>query len=124
MLRGMRHLAPALPLAIALLGTAALADDPVIEQVTARQESGGWRFDVTISHPDSGWEHYADGWRVLGPDGRELGLRVLLHPHDHEQPFTRALSGVAIPDGVRQVQIQARCIRDGWAAATYTVDLD
>ena len=79
---------------------------------------------MTIRHPDTGWDHYADGWRVLDMDGNELGMRVLLHPHETEQPFTRSLGGVVIPDGMTQVQIQARCIVDGWNEGTTVVNLD
>lgn len=101
-----------------------LADPPVIEAVTAREAAAGWRFDVTLSHPDSGWDHYADGWRVLAPDGTELGLRELVHPHEHEQPFTRSLSGVQIPEGLTRIRIQARCLVDGWSEVTYSVALN
>jgi hypothetical protein len=51
---------------------AAHAADPVIEQATAEPSGDTWRFSVTISHPDTGWEHYADGWRVLDMAGNEL----------------------------------------------------
>ena len=115
----MKHLA-----LLCALAAPAFADSPVIENVTARQESAGsWRFDVTIRHPDTGWEHYADGWRILDMDGNELGMRVLYHPHVDEQPFTRSLSGVAIPDGTRQVQVQARDLPKGWNAGTVIVEL-
>lgn len=107
-----------------LLASPVLAADPVVENATARQTASGWSFDVTLSHPDTGWDHYADGWRVLAPDGTELGMRVLFHPHVNEQPFTRSLSGVQIPEGITQVQIQARCLVDGWASETYTLDLE
>ncbi|WP_170761255.1 hypothetical protein [Ruegeria lacuscaerulensis] len=107
----------------ALIATPALADDPVIENATAQRNGETWRFDVTVSHPDTGWDHYADGWRVLDMDGNELGMRVLHHPHEHEQPFTRSLSGVAIPEGMAQVRIQARCSVDGWAEKTFVVPL-
>ena len=83
-----------------LLASPALADPPRIEGVTSQAGANGWRFDVTIRHPDTGWDHYADGWRILDMDGTVLGTRVLHHPHETEQPFTRSLSGVAIPDGV------------------------
>lgn len=116
----MKNLMTALLLSLAL---PAAADPPKIEAVRASPGSDGWRFDVTLSHPDSGWEHYADGWRVLDMDGNELGLRVLFHPHEAEQPFTRSLGGVAIPDGIRQVQIQARCLVDGWNKQTTLVPL-
>lgn len=101
----------------------ALADQPVIENVTVTQAGNSWRFDVTVSHPDTGWDHYADGWRVLDMAGNELGMRVLHHPHEQEQPFTRSLSGVSIPAGSTQVQVQARCNVHGWNTTTYVVDL-
>jgi len=28
-----------------------------------------WTFHVTVEHPDTGWEEYADGWDVVLPDG-------------------------------------------------------
>lgn len=102
-------------LALLLTSLPALAGEPVIEKVQASQSGDGtWRFDVTISHPDTGWDHYADGWRVLDMEGNELGMRVLFHPHVDEQPFTRSLSGVQVPEGSKQVQIQARDLPEGW----------
>lgn len=118
----MNHLL--LPLALlSLSGLPAAAEAPVVEAASASRSGSGWTFDVTLSHPDTGWEHYADGWRVLDMEGNELGLRVLTHPHVREQPFTRSLSSVQIPDGIAQVQIQARCQRDGWAPDLYLLTL-
>ncbi len=108
----------------AVLAAPAFADPAMIETVSARQSGDTWRFDVTIRHPDTGWDHYADGWRVLDMDGNELGMRVLHHPHETEQPFTRSLSGVVIPEGATQVQVQARCNVDGWNDGTTVVDLN
>ncbi len=107
----------------AFLAAPAFADPPTIEKVTAASSGDSWRFDVTIRHPDTGWDDYADGWRVLDMDGNELGMRVLHHPHVDEQPFTRSLSGVAIPEGTTQVQIQARDNVGGWSDDTTIVDL-
>ncbi|MFT6021929.1 MAG: hypothetical protein ACI9PY_000034 [Ascidiaceihabitans sp.] len=115
----MKHL-----IALLMLGTAAQADPPQITKVTAIELGGTWRFDVSILHPETGWDHYADGWRVLDMQGRELGMRVLAHPHENEQPFTRSLSGVAIPKGTTQVQIQARDLPGGWNKDTTIVTLD
>ncbi len=109
-------------LAMTGVATAAIADPPVIESVVSTKNGDTWRFDVTLSHPDTGWEHYADGWRVLDTDGKELGLRVLHHPHVNEQPFTRSLGGVEIPAGTSTVQIEARCFVDGWSTRI-SVDL-
>lgn len=101
-----------------------LADTPEIKSITAFRTAAGWRFDVTVSHPDSGWDHYADGWRVLDMDGHKIGMRVLSHPHVAEQPFTRSLGAVHIPLGTMQVQIETRCIVDGWSGAPVTVTLN
>jgi len=65
------------------------------------------RVDATIAHADEGWQHYADNFRVLTPDGRELARRVLLHPHVDEQPFTRSQAGIEIPPGVTRLIVEA-----------------
>ncbi|MEX0308275.1 MAG: hypothetical protein AB3N12_12900 [Ruegeria sp.] len=108
----------------ALLASPAFADPAMIEQVRVSSNGDNWRFDVTIRHPDTGWDDYADGWRVLDMEGNELGMRVLHHPHVDEQPFTRSLSGVVIPEGTEQVQIQARDSVGGWSEDTTVVDLN
>ncbi|WP_371808746.1 hypothetical protein [Ruegeria sp. HKCCD4884] len=108
----------------AFLASPAFADPPTIEKVAATRSGDTWRFDVTIRHPDTGWDDYADGWRVLDMNGNELGMRVLHHPHVDEQPFTRSLSGVAIPEGTAQVQVQARDNVGGWAEDTTVIDLN
>ncbi len=115
-IRRMRFAALLTSLTLTALATTAEADPPVIEAVKASQQNGLWRFDVTLSHPDTGWDHYADGWRVVAPDGTVLGLRVLAHPHVNEQPFTRGLTGVKIPDHLTKVYIEAKCSRDGWTS--------
>ncbi|MFK7836745.1 MAG: hypothetical protein AB8B60_11030 [Sulfitobacter sp.] len=97
-----------------ILSGPVLADPPVINTVTTQKSGDMWRFDVTLTHGDTGWDHYADGWRVLDPQGNELGIRNLAHPHVNEQPFTRSLSGVRIPSGVTEVGIQARDNTTGW----------
>lgn len=95
-----------------------LADAPVIENVTF----DGGVLSVTLSHPDTGWDHYADGWRVELADGTILGTRVLAHPHVEEQPFTRS-SRIDVPDGVDAVMIRASDIFNGWADGTVVFPL-
>ncbi len=73
----------------------------------------GARVSVTLAHPDTGWDHYADGWRVETEDGTVLGTRELLHPHVEEQPFTRSLTVNDLPDG--PLFIRAKCSVDGWS---------
>ncbi|MFZ2102103.1 MAG: hypothetical protein WAU86_16220 [Oricola sp.] len=96
----------------------------VIAVDTSRQGSGAWRFDVTVRHDDAGWDHYADKWIVAGPDGAFYGERVLTHPHESEQPFTRSQPGIRIPDSVSSVVVRAHDTVHGFGGAEVTVDLD
>ena len=98
--------------ALAVMGWAgaspALAGEAdVLKAQATRQDDGLWRFDVTVRHADTGWEHYADAWEILTPEGKLLARRVLLHPHVNEQPFTRSVGDVRIPAGMKQVRIRA-----------------
>jgi hypothetical protein len=45
----------------------------------------------------------------------------LSHPHTDEQPFTRALAGVRIPDGVTEVTVRAHDSVDGDGGKALTV---
>ena len=102
-----------------------------LEYVRAVQASdGSWTFHVTVRHPDSGWENYADGWDVVLPDGSVVKpdpdssfTRLLLHPHENEQPFTRSQSGIAIPPDVNQVRVRAHDLVDGFGGREVAVDL-
>ena len=88
-----------------------------------RDANGTWRFDVTLSSPYDSPERYADAWRVLSPDGEQLGIRILRHDHAGEQPFTRSLDGVRIPPNVTRVVIEGRDQVSGWGGATVEVAL-
>ncbi len=99
--------------------------------VRAVQEADGtWTFHVTVRHPDTGWEDYADGWDVVLPGGEVLKpdsdseyTRTLLHPHVDEQPFTRSQSGIEIPEGIDEVRVRAHDLVDGWGGQEILVDL-
>ena len=86
----------------------ALAGEADVMEVSVRQSGDGtYAFSVTVKHGDTGWDHYANRWQVIGPDGAVLGERVLLHPHENEQPFIRSLSGIVIPEGIEEVTVRA-----------------
>lgn len=108
---------------VSIWGIAAMADFAQVEDVRVTRAGDRWTFDVTVRHPDTGWGHYADGWEVVDADGNRLGFRELVHPHVNEQPFTRSLRGVAIPDGLTEVYIRARCNVDGWSPNRTVVSL-
>ncbi|MEL6767571.1 MAG: hypothetical protein AAFP17_10350 [Pseudomonadota bacterium] len=117
----MRRLA--LSLILLLLAAPAVAGPADVVRAEAEATGDTWRFSATVAHGDTGWEHYADAWRVVGPDGTVYGTRELAHPHVNEQPFTRSLSGVEIPDGVDEVRVEARDSVHGWGGAAVTVRL-
>ncbi len=111
-------------LALALLPAfAASADAPQVVGAEALRKDGRWIISVTLTHPDTGWDHYASGWEVLAPDGTRLGYRELAHPHVDEQPFTRNLTHVDLPEGIDHVLIRPRCTLDGWVASPTRLDL-
>lgn len=99
------------------------AGEADVLQVKASQSGSTWSFAVTVQHADEGWDHYADRWEVFTPEGDVLGTRVLAHPHVGEQPFTRSLSGVEIPDGMTEVVVRARDSVHGYGGAELKVQL-
>ena len=89
-----------------------------------------WTFHVTVAHNDIGWEDYADGWDVILPDGTVLKAdgnspytRLLLHPHETEQPFTRSQSGIIIEPDVAFVTVRAHDLVDGYGGREVVVEL-
>jgi len=80
-------------------------------------------FTVTVLHHDEGWDHYADRWEVIGPNNVLLGTRTLLHPHVHEQPFTRSLSNVDIPLNIDRVTVRAHDKVHGYGGKEIEVQL-
>ena len=78
-------------------------------------------FKVTVRHADEGWDHYANKWDVVAPDGTVLGTRTLYHPHVDEQPFTRSLSDVKIPASITEVTVRAHDSVHEYGGKTMTV---
>ncbi|MFY9239347.1 MAG: hypothetical protein WAO78_10855 [Roseovarius sp.] len=99
----------ALIIALALAPDPALAGAPEITEVRAVKEGMGWRFFVTMAHKDTGWDHYAAGWEVVDANGTVLGTRELASPHMSNEPLTRSLGHIMLPDGTREVFVRAFC---------------
>lgn len=91
--------------------------------IDASVERSGDRYVVTatVRSADTGWDRYADAWEVRTTDGEVLGTRELTHPHVDEQPFTRSLTGVVIPEAVTTVEIAARDSVVGFCGTTVSV---
>jgi len=84
---------------------------------------GVFDFDVTVSSPYDTPSRYADGFRVSTMEGKLLGERKLMHDHQTEQPFTRDLYSVKIPEGIKKVVVQARDQKYGYGGKTVEVML-
>ena len=91
-----------------LLNMTAQANEPLVVGVKTSSHSANiYSFHVTVQHDDEGWDHYADNFEILTPDGKILATRVLAHPHVNEQPFTRSQSRVKIPSHIKEVDVRA-----------------
>ncbi|MEL7486757.1 MAG: hypothetical protein AAGJ87_06030 [Pseudomonadota bacterium] len=106
------------------VSSASAGEADVVSAKAAQSANGSWRFSVTVRHSDAGWDHYADAWEVLGPKREVIARRILAHPHVDEQPFTRSLSGVEIPETIDQLTIRARDSVHGYGGAEVVLTLD
>jgi hypothetical protein len=41
----------------------------------------------------------------------------------NDQPFTRSLNNVMLPDGTREVFVRVKCNEDGWKDSGYKISL-
>ena len=100
------------------------AGEADVTKVDARKlNKNTYQFSVTVFHKDTGWDHYANKWAIIGKDGTIFGTRILHHPHVDEQPFTRSLSGVVIPVGVKTVIIRAHDSVHKYGGKVITLEL-
>lgn len=95
----------------------------IIDVQLTRNEDGTFDFAVTVSSPYDTPERYADAWRVVAPDGNVLAERELLHDHANEQPFTRTLANVTIPDDITIVTVEGRDQEYGYGGQTMQVTI-
>jgi hypothetical protein len=95
----------------------------VLDAQLTRQDDGTFNIAVTISSTYDTPARYADGWRVLAPDGTVLGEHTLLHDHANEQPFTRTQRGVVIPSDLLTVTVEGRDLLNGYGGTTLTVEV-
>jgi len=101
---------------------AGLADVLQVE-IRRAATAGHFDVDVTLRHADTGWDHYANRWEILAPDGRVIATRVLVHPHVNEQPFTRGLTAVPIPAEYTWVRVRGHDLVHGYGGREVTLSV-
>ena len=107
-----------------VLTTATYAGEADVVEVDIKKTADNtYFFKVTVRHADEGWDHYANKWDVVAPDGTVLGTRTLYHPHVDEQPFTRSLSDVKIQEPISEVTVRAHDSVHEYGGKTVTVVL-
>lgn len=121
--RGLLPAALALVLAAGAPGAARAGEADVEDVRVACDAARVCRFDVRVAHADAGFDHYADRYEIVAPDGRVLATRVLRHPHVDEQPFTRSLGGVRVPPDVARVRVRAHDSLHGLGGQERTVEI-
>ncbi len=112
-------------LLLGLLGVSCtgLANEVEIVKTQFEKRGDTWTVHTTLRHDDTGWDHYADKWRVIDRQSNTLGERVLFHPHENEQPFTRSQSGIRISADSPVVYVEAHDKVHGWSRQRVRVDL-
>lgn len=104
-------------------GTGYAGQADLLKVEVERTGDNTFYFEVTVVHNDEGWDHYANKWDVVAPDGSVLATRVLHHPHEKEQPFTRSLGGVKIPASINRVSIRVHDSVHGYGGKIRSVQL-
>ena len=113
-------------LSLLIIGYAqnSLANDvEILAAALFHQSQWEYLVNVKLKHNDTGWEHYADAWRIVDAQDNILGTRTLLHPHVNEQPFTRALNNVKINGNLTTIYIEAHDNVHGWSKNRLKIDL-
>jgi len=100
-------------LSVLMLSTL-LANEALVQDVKVTKQKGTYTFAVKILHEDSGWKHYVDAYEILDKEGNVLAKRVLWHPHENEQPFTRSLAHIKIKN-IKTVYVRAHDSVDGYS---------
>ena len=103
------------------LSATAGSSEVIDADVSKRDDT--YHFSVTIKHADTGWDHYANKWEIVGANGEVYGTRILHRPHVNEHPFSRSLAGVKIPANVHSVIIRSYDTVHGVGDKRFKIDL-
>ncbi|QSB05615.1 hypothetical protein [Natronoglycomyces albus] len=96
---------------------------PTVTDVYVERSGGTYLFTVTVSSEYDSTDRWADAIRVRSASGEEYGVRELGRHHADEQPFTRQITDVEVPDDVTVVIVEGRDSKNGWGGQSVEVDL-
>lgn len=108
---------------MASVSTVEASPTKIINATISLGGNASYTIAVTLEHADHGWDHYANQWQVVGPNGDVIATRILAHPHVNEQPFTRSLSNIQIPEGISKITIKAGCTISGIDSNAFVLDV-
>jgi len=100
-----------------------------VVELDAIEEGGTWSFSASMSSPyevQTGLSKYCDFFEVRTTSSMNytvLGKRSFDHDHPYEQPFTRVIGDVTLPNGVNSVVAIAHDSVDGYCGRSLEVDL-
>ncbi len=107
-----------------LIPTLSYANDvSILGAAIYHQSQNTYFVNVKLQHQDTGWDHYADEWRLVDEKGTVVARRVLMHPHVEEQPFARGQGNIQIDDDIATLYIEAHDTVHGWSPDRLKVDL-
>lgn len=96
----------------------------VVDVVPTRVDGDVWSLEVTLRSPTEEPDRYADGWRVLAPDGTVLGEQALPYQDTGGQPVTRTQPHVRIPEGTGEITVEPSDSVQGYGGEAVTVPLE
>jgi hypothetical protein len=89
----------------------------------ATKNGDTWTFALTVRSDDISTTEFGDSWELRTLDGEVIATRVLAHEHMNEQPFTRSMSGIVIPEGITTVIGVAHHSVGGYCGETLEIQL-
>ena len=106
-----------------VVSTSLFAKEVEITKVELESTKSTWTVQVTLSHDDQGYDHYANGWRIVDAKKNILASQELYHPHDSKKPFTDSKTNITIPRGTKIIFVEAQAKPHGWSKQRVQIDL-
>ena len=107
---------------ILLFITSLYSNEVDVINATASCQDNNCYITATLKHNDTSWKHYANKFDII-VDNIIIATRILHHPHIHEQPFTRSISNVKIPNNTKTITIKAHDLIHKYGGKEFIIKL-